>query len=455
MSWTKPMVRWTLCALLAVPLAAADGDLDPTFWSDGKVALTSASDITFGGLATHANGGMAVGYFLGVGSPSRDLAYWRTVTDSTLGTPCRVRPGATPPEIEIDDRILDLAFDSSGRLLVLEERRQFNGELRSTHVLAYEFPYCRLDLDFGTGGVVTICGVNNVGSCGATRLATTSDGKILTAGWGYDTDTFVTFSQIVRLESDGDYDPTFSGNGFAPGPEDSRGVDLALATNGHVVMVAVGDGHDFVLQDFSPGGTYLAETVVAFDFGGSNDDEASAIAATSDGRVVVAGTAAGDGSLALEWAAMALLHWNAQGELALDPSFSVDGKLGFRFGTRNFNSLADVAVQGASRILVAGTSKTGSIDNAMAAARLGIDGSFDGTFYPSGNGRRMVDFDIAAPENDLANRLALQQGRIVLGGQVDIAGGVTSIGLARLKNQWIFAGGFDQLEVGDWVLPLP
>ena len=440
--------------LLALPVDAADGDLDPTFWSDGKVALSTASDITFGGLATQANGGMAVGYFLGVGSPSRDFAYWRRVSDASLGTPCRVLAGPTPPENEIDDRVLDLAFDSSGRLLVLTQRVNFNGWYEEIYVLAYEYPYCRLDLDFGTDGVAVITGAE-AGLGGGSRLATTSDGKILIAGWSYQPDPYLRFSQIVRLEPDGDYDPTFSGNGFAAGAEDSRGVDLAVASNGHVVMIANDAGGDFVLQDFAPDGTFLAETVVAFDLGGSNVDDASAIAATSDGRIVVVGTAAGSGNPAFEWAAMALLSWDAQGELTLDPGFSVDGKLGFRFGTRNYNSLSDVVVQGASRILVAGTSKTQIIDNAMAVARISLDGSFDGTFYPSGNGRRLVDFDVAAPENDLAKRLALQQGRIVLGGEVDIAGDVTSIGLARLKNQWIFAGGFEAQEVGDWLFVSP
>ena len=125
------------------------------------------------------------------------------------------------------------------------------------------------------------------------------------------------------------------------------------------------------------------------------------------------------------------------------------------FSSRIYNSLFDVVVQGTNRFLVAGTAKTQILDNAMAVARLGLDGSFDGTFYPPGNGRRLVDFDIAAPENDVANRLVLQQGRIVLAGQVDIAGDFTSVGLARLKNQWIFGGGFDQQEVGDWLFTSP
>lgn len=452
-------LAFAAAALTLLPLGfaahAADGDLDPSFWSDGKVALSTASDSTFGGLATQANGAMAVGYFLGVGSPSREFAYWRRVTASTWGTPCRVLPGPTPPELGTDDRVLDLAFDSSGRLLVLAQRLYLNGSIDTDYVLAFEFPYCRLDLDFGIDGIVNLPGGDLAGLYGASRLATMSDGKILIAGWH--NETFVPFSRLVRLEPDGDFDPTFSTDGIALGPESSRGVDLAVAPNGRIVMAvqhsAVED--DFLLHEFAADGTFLGETSVAFDWGGTNNDVASAIAATTDGRIVVVGTAAGNGSPAFEWAAMALLSWDAQGALTLDPSFSVDGKLGFRFGTRNYNSLSDVVVQGASRVLVAGTSRTPSVDNAMAVARISLDGSFDGTFYPSGNGRRMVDFDVAAPENDLANRVALQVGRIVLGGQVDIAGDTTSIGLARLTNQWIFAGGFEALEVDDWLFVSP
>ncbi|MEO7795424.1 MAG: hypothetical protein ABIV06_11690 [Thermoanaerobaculia bacterium] len=451
----RPISCLVLFSLLACPLAAADGDLDPNFWTDGKVALPGTGDVTFGGLAAHASGALAIGYTVHAGEKE---AYWRSVTDSTWGAACRVIVGSVSSEI--DTYVYDAAFDASGRLIVLAKKTFSFGGDQVFAVLAYEFPYCRLDLDFGTDGIVYLPQVISL-LTDATRLATTSDGKILIAGGEglYDAQKALHYySRLVRLEPDGDFDPTLDDDGVALGGEPAGGVDLAVAPNGHIVMAAVNAGEgevNFLVHDFSPDGTFLAETVVAFDLGGTDIDEASAIAATADGKVVIVGTVAANPIHANTYGAIAVLSWNPQGDLVPDSTFSGDGKMTLAFNSRSYSSLSDVVVQGASRILVAGTAKTQIIDNAMAIARLALDGTFDATFYPPGNGRRLVDFDIAAPENDLANRLVLQQGRIVIGGQVDIAGDVTSVGVARLENQWIFGGGFDQLEVGDWFLPLP
>ncbi len=436
-------------SILALGLAAHadDGDLDLTFWDDGKVVIpgfgAGSVDITFGGLATEATGEMAVGYYVQVDSIR---AYWRTVTDSTWGTPCRI--AVDPASPDLSTYVHALAFDTSGRLLVLVSAD-------NDYLLAYDFPSCQLDTEFGTDGRVNF----DAGSLSfvARRLTSTDDGKIVIAGVGHCEFPCLQRMRVVRLEPDGDYDPTFALDGIAYGRDDIQVEDVAVAVNGHVV-VAVADipsAYDFLLQDFAADGTFLGTTSVAFDLGGSNQDAASAVAATPDGRIVVGGTAAGDGVHAWSRAAMALLMWDAQGELVLDPSFSVDGKKTFLFSNRSYNSLNDVVVQGADRIVVAGTARTQALDEAMAVSRLSLDGSFDGQFYPPGGGSRLVDFDVAPPEHDDARRLGLQNGRIVLAGQVDIANNVSSIGLARLQNQWVFADGFDLPEFSGWFFGEP
>lgn len=452
---------WTVSAAVALAsltassqAQAADGDLDATFWSDGRVALPGAGEVTFGGLAANGSGEMAVGYST---HAAEKLGYWRAVTGSTWGAPCRVIVESV--SAEIDTWVFDLAFDASGRLIVLARKDLFDGGDGVFAVLAYDFPNCVLDSEFGSDGIVYLPGSALFVS--ASRLAATSNGKILIAGGelifespGDDH----RYSRIVRLDANGDFDLSFSDDGVVLGPDRSWGADLAVAANGHIVVAATSvstDERDFHLQDFDANGTFLAETFVAFDLGGTDVDDPSAIAATPDGRVVVVGTAGANPIQAFTYGAIAVLGWDPQGDLVLDSTFSSDGRMAVGFSNRIYNSLSDVVVQGTNRFLVAGTAKTQILDNAMAVARLSIDGSLDGTFHPPGNGRRLVDFDIAAPENDLANRLALQGGRIVLGGQVDIAGDSTSVGLARLENQWIFAGGFDGQEVSDWLFSPP
>jgi len=213
-----------------------------------------------------------------------------------------------------------------------------------------------------------------------------------------------------------------------------------MGPNGHVVSIA--PHSDFLVVDFLPDGTVAGVVTVPFDLGGANDDVAAAVAATSDGRIVVVGRAAGGG--APEWsAAIALFHWNAAGVLELDPSFSGDGKLSFTFSGRPWNQLADVTAQGDGKILVAGQARWLMDDRGMAVARLHLDGSFDSDFGPSDSGQGIVDFDEASPYDDAAYRVALQNGRVVLGGSVDIAGSIASVGVARLLNSYVFADGFE------------
>ena len=70
----------------------------------------------------------------------------------------------------------------------------------------------------------------------------------------------------------------------------------------------------------------------------------------------------------------------------------------------------------------------------MAVARLLPDGSFDGDFVPSEPGWRIVDFNLAPPPaHDRAYRVALQNGRIVLAG--DVAVGLALGGLRPLPRE--------------------
>ncbi len=433
--------RLTFAAALALlsfgpPAHAADGDLDPTFWSHGRVTLGATSDTGIGGLATRTTGQMVVGYTL----PGEGHAYWRSVGDSTWGSTCRVAAGPVSPAVKT--HVLDVVFDASGRLLVLALIDTFLLDGASaTALFAYEYPYCRLDREFGTDGIFYLPFEFSSLTSYAARITTMSNGKILIAGGEgvYDAqDVFHTYSRVIRVEADGDLDLTFSGDGVAYGAEPWNGIDLAAATNGHIVMAVRNMGFgddDFRLHEFDGDGNFLSETAVAFDLGGTNIDTARAITATPDGKVVVVGTAAGAGPVGSSSAAIAILAWDAQGVLALHPGFSTDGKLAFAFGGTDENRLYDVIVQGTNRIVVAGAARAGSGDFAMAVARLTFGGTFDKTFYAPGKGRKLVDFDKGSPYHDLAMYLALQQGRVVLGGKVDVAANDHSVGLARLENQ--------------------
>jgi len=446
----KRFVALVLLPLLAAPLAAADGDLDPSFWMDGTVYLSAALDFEFGGFAADSSGQLAVAMsFTPAGT---ELAYWRSVGDLALGTLCRVDPVPSTP---LDTRILDIAFDLYGRLLVLARTTQEDTSLQQFYVLAFAFPGCALDTSYGTNGVATLPGFDLPGFYDNRRLVPLANGRSLVAG--HDTDfnepDAPSRVRVLRLESNGSVGATFR----APADTfvfSATGVDVAAATNSHYVALAeqlgFGASRDFLFIDFAADGTLLGTLTVPFDLGGDDDDAPSAIAATSDGRVVAVGSIDREVPL-ISSAAMVMLHWNIDGALELDPAFDGDGKKYFFFDSRAASGLRDVVVQGDGRILVAGFADSVLVNSAMGVGRLNPDGSFDSAFNPDGTGRRIVDFEGGGSNNDYANRVALPNGRVALAGPVSFTGDVTSIGVARLLNAYVFASGFEPPEAsGGW-----
>ncbi len=80
------------------------------------------------------------------------------------------------------------------------------------------------------------------------------------------------------------------------------------------------------------------------------------------------------------------------------------------------------------------------------------DGSFDGDFVPSKPGWRIVDFNLAPPPaHDRAYRVALQNGRVVLAGDVAVTANASSVGVARLLSSYIFADGFEAPLAPGWL----
>jgi len=201
-----------------------------------------------------------------------------------------------------------------------------------------------LDTTFhGNGTLTTYFGGNNMSPTGVVLQA---DGRILVAGSGYNRNSNTNDFALVRHNSDGSLDTTFSGNGK-------------------------------VLTDFSSG----------YDSGNS-------IKIQSDGKILVAGTSGTVVSDGTSNNNFALARYNADG--SLDTSFDGDGKLTTDFGGGETGS--SVAVQADGKILVAGYASSSftygysskSTKNNFAVARYNIDGSLDTTF--DADGKLTTDF---------------------------------------------------------------
>ncbi|MFH1114214.1 MAG: cadherin-like domain-containing protein, partial [Pseudomonadota bacterium] len=257
------LYRW------AVARYTADGILDTSFDADGVAVITSMS--TYWGaesVAIQADGKIvAAGY-----GPGNNFAVVRFNTDGTL----------------------DTAGFGGGDGIVTND----TAILQNTYA-----PDC--------------------------SVAIQADGKILIAG----TTTYSDFC-LVRLNSDGTPDTTFGGDGKVTtlvGSQD-QGRSIAIQSDGKIVVAGTayvtGTANDFALvrynvdgslddggvDDLTPGDSFGTGGKVTTPFSGVSADHAYAVAIQSDGKIVAAGSSAGN---------FAIARYNVDG--SPDGTFSTDG----------------------------------------------------------------------------------------------------------------------------------
>ena len=321
------------------------------------------------------------------------------------------------------------ALNVAGDMVLLPDGRfivagQGNGTAQLTRYL----PGGALDTTFGDDGHVFLTDPDS-----AEDLLLAPGGKLLVTGQG----------GTARLNADGTPDSTFGGgDGVAQG---ISGRALAVQADGKV-LVAGGttlDGsvaNDFGLTRLNANGTVDAtfgggDGHVSVDFGGS--DNANAVAALPDGRILVAGyrdnlrNRVGD-----NLGDFAVARFTAAG--ALDTTFGGgDGKVLTDFGAistfGNYDLAYDLAVLGNGRFLVGGVAG----GDRLAVARYFADGTLDASFGPAGadgDGRTTVDVDAylgidtnQEPRIDLA---VAPDGLIVIAGGGTMPGSTTGVDFA-------------------------
>jgi uncharacterized delta-60 repeat protein len=239
------------------------------------------------------------------------------------------------------------------------------------------------DLDplFGNGG--KLLPASNADY--AQSVAPQSDGKLIVAGrsnGGVENDM-----AVARYNADGSLDATFGQGGKVlvklTGPAYVSGV--AIQGDGKIV-VAGGASLDFVVVRLNTDGTldhsFSGDGQVQTDFAGQTDN-LYALALRPDGRILVAGTTFNPGADA----DYALLQYKPDG--SLDTTFGVAGK-SILTASRKRDEIKDISLQSDGRIIIAGSSS-----NTWAVARLTADGRFDTTFGTGG----VASVDLPGPLN--------------------------------------------------------
>jgi uncharacterized delta-60 repeat protein len=259
------------------------------------------------------------------------------------------------------------------------------GEIEAEELLTVTVygPPGSLDTSFAGGKAVMPAGASDDY---AHAVAVQADGKIVVAGGS--AENLGDFA-VVRLERDGDLDPSFGDGGLVttslPGVSSEVAYAVAVQSGGEIVVAgaatSTATGRDFALVRYTEDGE-LDETfgdggVVVTSF--TNDsDTAYALVLQDDGKIVVGGSAnLGTSATGVDFA---LARYNQDG--SLDESFGTGGKLTTSLvangGGDTIYALALAEVEGETRIVAAGG------EGDFLLARYRADGALDTSFGDAG-----------------------------------------------------------------------
>jgi uncharacterized delta-60 repeat protein len=258
------------------------------------------------------------------------------------------------------------------------------------------------------GGMVTtaVGSSHDYGYC----VAVQSDGKIVVAGSSFNgsNNDFA----LVRYNINGSPDSTFGSSGKVTTPIDSNndgGYSVAVQGDGKIVVAGYssnGGNDDFALVRYNPNGSLDngfgsgGKVTTAI---GSGHDTGQSVAVQADGKLVVAG---------ISWNGsnddFAVVRYHSNG--TLDTSFNGTGKVTTNFGS-SYDFGRSVVVQADGKIVVAGTSNNGSI-NDFALVRYNTNGSLDTSF---GNGGK-VTTDFGGSQDAGLSVVVQADGKLVVAG---------------------------------------
>jgi len=312
-----------------------------------------------------------------------------------------------------------------------------------------------LDSGFGTGGKATT-GIGQASTDLANAVAVQGDGKIVAAGASEDSFTFT----VVRYNANGTLDTGFGGDGAVTtdfgGGLASVAADVVVQPDGKIVAAGstfteqVGGlaGGDFALARYESDGdldpTFSGDGKLTTDIDGGSSDGANAVAIQSDNKIVVAG----DSSAPMGPADFAVARYTSTGALDTPTFDSADadgngaGKVTTELGTDTFDSASDVVVQADGMIVAAGASGADEIPSDFALARYTTGGALDTAGFGGGDGKVTTDFS-GSESDDTGKGLAIQTGdqKLVVAGSSN-----GDFALARYTTAGALDTSFDSVD---------
>jgi uncharacterized delta-60 repeat protein len=262
-----------------------------------------------------------------------------------------------------EDIALDIAVDSTGRIVLVGDRETSGGNSEAA-VLRYTAAGSP-DPSFGGGDGIVLFRFGTGTHDSAPAVAIDGSNRIVVAG-NYGEPPCPSFCNtgVVRLTESGQFDSTFSDDGKATAPYALVG-DVALDAAGRIVV-----GGEFATFRFTEAG--LPDPTFSGDGTTTEGAGAWGMAFDGAGRIVTVS----------EFAAVSRLLPDGE----LDPSFGDEGEpVGIDVEPGSTDSADGMAVDAANRVLVAGVSyPAGGGESRSFVVRLTEAGALDPTF--SGDG---------------------------------------------------------------------
>ena len=330
-----------------------DGSLDTTFGTAGKVITAIGSGTDVANYVVVQSDGKIVATGYSDNGSNVDFAVVRYNTDGSLDTSFGTGGKVTTAVGSSNDTGRSVVMQSDGKIIVVGS---------SENLTDTDFAVVRyntngsLDTTFsGDGKVTTAIGSGNDG---ANSVVLQSDGKIVVAGVSFE--TFEVFA-VVRYSSTGSEDATFSGDGkvtTAVGTRQDQARSVVLQSDGKIVAAGFSDNgsnYDFAVVRYNSDGsldtTFSGDGIVTTAVGLALDI-ANSVVMQSDGKIVAAGYSYNGSN-----DDFAVVRYNTGG--SLDTTFSGDGIVTTAVGAGSDYGYS-VAMQSDGKIVAAGYSYSGT-----------------------------------------------------------------------------------------------
>ena len=472
-AWWSLIGASVLSVSCASRVLAADGALDATFGSGGKVQMGpvgSDSSPVANDVAVQADGKIVMAGYESFMSSGSTHETWRIdrlnlagEPDTTFGTLFEF--GGDSPT-----RAQAIALRPDGRILV-GGTTTASGHTSSFVLQALSDG--NLDLSWGTGSALTELPVISGDSVYLSRLVVDSDGSIDVAGTYYDNQNGFNSNEFffARISPDGKTIEPFQYQ-FGTGPnQDDHALDLAIDSQGRYVVAGYHRGAagnydcaviriDRDLYDVDTTFGNAGQTTIGFDYGGDNGDFCNVVAVFKHSDYIAIGGHATADAGGDQEAIVAMLDNN--GQIVNPPGIYTHAEFGFTYdggppaGTANTINkfIVDDDDTKTPQLLAIGSGfKTGlPYGDAFGIARLNLPFYINFTLDTSFNGSGTQNVYFAECPTGLgslqthnyANSAAYANGKLVVAGYTNLCGGGTDIAVARLAAfDRIFEDGLD------------